>query len=451
MRQRTRRDGAAPSTAPHSAHAASAVDVADSFGLAVTMAEVEIRQFETLLCIGAESRRRTFDVGVATGPVQLPFCFCLVVPHIVRIGLLMFRAHLAVLVSGAALVALSPSVNAQTEWSESDLRSHLVRQWSVLVNQIVTAEIEFTKGAIVVSNPTMSLQEVNALIAKHDLANHPENREAFTQDVLQGTAPMGDPWMERKLYVKGNKVRDEGMFSIVSTPDHLAYHDSGNKHVTVFAAGRSQLSFHTLNDFLRLPIDAENVVQTWPIELDADTGGIRLHPLPSGTGDLSGCYDLVDFSTGIPIQWTTVSNGRLISEAQCHSIVELPGGIPFPMLTVYALFREERLSRLDVYLIKSIRVNDELSDALFQMSAEAGDAVFDYRFEERRAAKLQYSVPDVVAFFDGGGVGQPAFAPPPGTAGLSLQKILLFINGAILVFGGIVLWRRAHTSRSHDS
>ncbi len=363
----------------------------------------------------------------------------------------MFRAFLAVFVSGVSLVTLSPSVSAQTDLSTSDLRRHLARQWSVLVNQIVTAELEFTKAVIVVSPPTISLQELNALIATHDLANHPEHRQAFTDDVLQGTPPLGKPWMDRKLYVKGRKIRDEGHFTIVSTPDHLVYHDSPNNHVTVFAAGRSQLAFHSLNDFLQLPGQAEAVVKTWPIELDAKSGGILLHPPPSDHGDLTGCHDLVDFSTGIPIQWTTVVDGQVTSNSQCHSVVELPGGIPFPMLTFKAIFDENKLSRLDVYHVQSIRVNEELADSLFQMPATVGASVFDYRSDEHRGSILKSDVPDVVACFDGEGVGQPAFAPPPGPAGLSLEKILLFINGMILVFGGIVLWRRSHTSQSHDS
>ncbi|MCA9080026.1 MAG: hypothetical protein KDA58_05675 [Planctomycetaceae bacterium] len=353
----------------------------------------------------------------------------------------------ALLLMVSLIVRADDQPTLQSNAAAAAARQHLIRQWSLLI-QLPTAEVEFTRGSIQLSPPTVGYDEYWKLIEEFDLPDRDDRQDEFVTAILRGAKPRGTPWEERKLFMKQRMVRDEGVFTIVARPDHSIF-KRPDAQVFVYAPGKSRYFYNTLNSFYHLPMDPLTVAREWPLTVDEQANEIRLHPPQSAGSDLGECEDIVDLTTGLVRRWKTVRDGRVISETSCLNVVDLPGNIPFPMFSLVADFSDGKLASLATYRVHHVKMNEDIPDERFVMNATAGTVLFDERYGDDRVAKPEVDVPDVVAYLDGGAALVPRAQTANGASGQSLERVLLLVNGLLLVIAGALLWRRRAPSSSN--
>ncbi len=355
---------------------------------------------------------------------------------------------------------VADSAVSGAEVREAELREQLKSQWELFRGGIATVEAEFSVCNLFFRSkelpkieanykrpefpePTLTGEELVALIDRLDLVNHPENRDLFCEQALAGQPAFSQPWIDSWRYLqKGQLLRDEyaGRAYVLDATNFVDI-QPGSHQMRVNVRGRYAMRHYMLSDLLPLTNDPLAVADTWRIieHPEADYFEMR----PPGVDD--GTYAIIDTATNVPLLWRMVDNGVVVGDLIARNVVTLPSGIPFPFLSARATYYKGQLTQLHLQIIKTVELNHPLEDAVFKVQAIPGDMLIDQRGELVRPVKVDQPIDDVVAFLDAQGSSFDATAAPASATGRvsSPLQVILFLNGLVLLVVGVFLWRRS--------
>lgn len=329
---------------------------------------------------------------------------------------------------------------------DASLRQQLQSQWQQLGESIVTAEVHYTSGVFLLNldskSPALGVeltpQDVNALIDSLDLLNHPDNREKLTEKLYLQHDFRRSPWDEHcRILKKGQTLLCDNSreLHVLREASHV-FQDKPNHQVNIQSRDRSSRGYDRIEDFYQLPQDIAGVCQLSALKEHAPEDQLELTYNDQGR-ELAAW---VDRETGMPLHVLQSLNGTPVVEFRNMGVVMFPGGIPFPRLSVQALYRDGLLNRLTVRLVDDVRINQPLTDDQFDAPALPGDRVFDQRDSQHIHLSVDQPVADVLKYADLG-IVQPE--PKHVLPRIPVWSTVFFINGLAFLIFGLILWRRS--------
>lgn len=377
------------------------------------------------------------------------------------------------LVFSILLLLTASSALADTPQSEDELRDQIASQWALLKEGIVTAEIEFDSTTLFFPDkpipppndstpapafpqPTLSPDELLALIEECGPLSTPEERKKLIDGVHAGQKPIVEPWQtSRHLWIKGTKVRDESSSSTHLLDDTNYFdisHAKGNRY-SLYLRGQYNVDYTTLYEFHHIPFNTDDILKTYRITSHPSENTLILQPPANGNSE-SVTKVVLDATTSIPLHWRQGGTTNISRDIIQKDLIQLPNGLSLPRVTYEADYEGNKIFLLRVFVIKNVTLNTPISDATFLLQAKSGDILLDHRVGEPRSVRLDHDILDVLAFMDG---RLPATTLNSTTqtnqtaaqqGGYPAWLILLFVNGFAILVIGALMWRRSEQSNS---
>ncbi|MEZ5944137.1 MAG: hypothetical protein R3C18_22320 [Planctomycetaceae bacterium] len=372
------------------------------------------------------------------------------------------------LVFSVFLLLTANSALADTSQSEDELRDQIASQWALLKEGVVTAEIEFDSTTLFFPDkpipppndstpapafpqPTLSPDELLALIEECGLLSTPEERQKLIDGVHAGQKPIVEPWQtSRHLWIKGAKVRDESSSSTRVLDDANYFdisHVRGNRF-SLYLRGQYNVDYTTLYEFHHIPFNTEDILKTYRITSHQSENTLILQPPANGNAE-SVTKVVLDATTGIPLHWRQGGTTNISRDIVQKDLIQLPNSLSLPRVTYEADYEGNKIFMLRVFVIKNVTLNGPVSDATFLLQAKSGDILLDHRVGVPRSVRLDHDILDVLAFMDGRLPGTTAINSSSQTDQAATEQrsipawlILLFVNGFAILVIGALMWRR---------
>jgi hypothetical protein len=298
-----------------------------------------------------------------------------------------------------ALVLAMPMLAVDASSSYGHQQSplpHLLQVWKAQRSEIATAYIK--ARVIRMSNGLRPLKpaQVAQILRAVEAADDEEALRKASQKLIVGASDSDTLWTTFEYYFDGGKVKEDDLAvagdEVVDDGRERIVFNRANRQILIEALGVSRRYIGSLEDFRKIP-DAEAskrfvVVAATPNDVTLKEGNTQV---------------LVDTTTGlIRSAFATASNGRVIKQLFQDRIVEYPGNIYFPSLSLEASYGvDETLATLQIYSIIDAKFNIELKGDSFAVNAPGGITVIDQR-ETRKAHVIQLSepTPDVMMYVE---------------------------------------------------
>lgn len=342
-----------------------------------------------------------------------------------------------------------------TRWTAERERAQgekLKAVWTGYESEVTTAEIDYDSLLFSCDQRVVSPQEFRDELQQLDLASVPDLAltvvKQFCPERLEGTPQEVQARLKavvdrRRFLLQGNQRRCVShVAEHVLTDDlHLMVEES-NRNIKAFRRGKCPYWFETLPWFRTIPNDT----LLGPASQMYDGPG-ALHLYYTDAPVASGSWVALDRHDGLPRYWELRSpqTGQLRRMEFYRDYTTYPGDVLFPAVRVEANVREDRITTVQMSVIRSARFNISLEDSAFRLAGPAGWVWFDWQTEDRQSGRWKKPVDDVAAFF------KARSASPPGTDRLKSsgalpvgwKSLLLILNGTLLIVVGVALWRRS--------
>ena len=368
-------------------------------------------------------------------------------PHRYRLSIHLAGRSLAPAVRYTVLSALATLIVSAAQAQEVEL-ARLWSLWEVRRSEIVTADVRYRQCIAFVNGSEWTPQAVAELLSRWPAEQGAEGLDEIVYKLL-GRTPGTDPlWSRSRLVIQGRQARyEQGPFEQISDDQLELIQDHDNHQIGVYPRGRSRRMFAQLADLRWIPpatVDRRVLRATYEdgpaIEVTTTSGDSR---------------SWVDAETGVVLRSQQIDpqTGELIQESWERELVDYPQGIPFPTVRIELTYKQGRLSHCWFRCVDAAEFNVEIPDAVFRLAAPSGAKVIDYRGDDSRGFTLEGGSADVrtdlpPVYFRG-----PARNMAAGTSGGPALRWLLLLNSALLLSGGVYLWRRESrgTARRADS
>ncbi len=323
---------------------------------------------------------------------------------------------------------------------QAELLDELWSLWEVRRSEIATARIRYRDyRAVPATDSAPTAEEFRALVESVDLVQHPDDlRQVLAR--VSSELPEGDPpWKTSLLTVEGGRVRwVYPPFDSLIDGDLEFHADGDNNQVGVYPVGKSRRVVTRVRDFRYVP--SADIERAYFQLTDRAEQGVWL------TG--SSSRSLVDASTGLFLWDQTLrkGTGEILRESWEQGIVEYPGSIPFPTVSIRAAYRSGRLASAWFRIVEEAQFNVDLEPAAFQMATAADVKVIDYRGEQKDVRLLRQPTDDLRA-----ALGRPfrVADPRPSPAQGDRFRWLLAVNAVVLLGVGLYLWNSGRRPRRH--
>lgn len=331
----------------------------------------------------------------------------------------------------------------QTAEDEQLIRG-LFAQWESQSTAIATAHIHHRTYSGGFPHSLLTMEDVDALLARHDLVGDPESFRSLLTELLRGGpgAPptmSESPWFVREYHQLGDQYRDrhaDGTLQIISGEHEFLFESGKSRNqATLFARGGSWLLPPGLHLFLRdpsrgLPRERFRVLargEVTELEIIPAEG---VHPAD---------WMWIDPATGLMVREVGYHNGLPYREFRQLGLTEYAGGIVLPAVSLTLDYRDGVLRHLFYRAIDSAVLNGPVAEELFEMPVEANTVVVDQRGAESVVVHSAEAADDVVSFLS------RVAGPPPGPPEPrdSLWRWVLTFNGLGLMALSVVFWRRS--------
>jgi hypothetical protein len=326
------------------------------------------------------------------------------------------------------------------EVGHAALLDELWSLWEVRRSEIATARIRYRDyRAVPAADSAPTAEEFQAFVESVDLVANPDDLRPLLARVST-ELPAGDPpWKTSLLTVEGGRVRwVYPPFDSLIDGDLEFHADADNNQVGVYPVGKSRRVMTQVRDFRYVP--SADINRTYFRVTDRAENGMWL------TGSAS--RSLVDESTGLFVRDQTLrqGTGEILRESWEQGIVEYPGDIPFPTVSIRATYRSGRLASAWFRIVEDAQFNVDLEPSAFQMATAADVKVIDYRGEQTDVRLLRQPTNDLRAALWGQfRVAGPRPAPVQGDR----FRWLLAVNAVVLLGVGIYLWNSGRRPRRH--
>lgn len=263
--------------------------------------------------------------------------------------------------------------------------------WEVRRSEISTARIRYRDyRAVPAADSAPTAEEFRALVESVDLAARPDDLRRILARVSAELPDRDPPWKMSLLTVEGGRVRwVYPPFDSLIDGDLEFHADGDNNQIGVYPVGKSRRVVTRVTDFRYVPsasIDRGYFQWTGRAE-----NGVWL------TGSVS--RSLVDEATGLFLWDQTLrsGSGEVLRESWEQGIVEYPGDIPFPTVSIRAVYRSGRLASAWFRLVEEAQFNVDLDPAEFHLATAADVKVIDYRGEQKDVRLLRQPTSDLRA------------------------------------------------------
>ncbi len=267
------------------------------------------------------------------------------------------------------------------------------------MQSIETAHVRYRRTLITGPfKPGVTRERCLELLAKYDLATHPDSLRDLLVEILATETVAAAPWGEMELHTahpgtatamvretRHSPNRDPDVH--VVTPEVSLRWDEANSQLNVDAPGDNRVGYTWLSDLWRAA----------PPALAGATGVSIAHDNVGGRPALRVARDggtiLIDAETGFYLSDDDNRND--------HSRLQrwlgwrpTAGGAPFPTAVIDLQFMGGQLRTIGAYLVDDVQVNAPLSPATFVLGAPAGAVVVDSRGENKRVVRIHRDVFD---------------------------------------------------------
>jgi hypothetical protein len=292
--------------------------------------------------------------------------------------------------AGDAETAEALPGEANDSWS-SEWLDELWSLWEVRRSEISTARIRYRDyRAVPAADSAPTAEEFRALVESVDLAARPDDLREILARVSTELPDRDPPWKMSLLTVEGRRVRwVYPPFDSLIDGDLEFHFDGDNNQVGVYPLGKARRLVTQVTDFRYVPsasIDRGYFQWTGRAE-----NGVWL------TGSVS--RSLVDEATGLFLWDQTLrsGSGEVLRESWEQGIVEYPGDIPFPTVSIRAVYRSGRLASAWFRIVEEAQFNVDLDPGEFQLATAADVKVIDYRGEQKDVRLLRQPTSDLRA------------------------------------------------------
>lgn len=330
------------------------------------------------------------------------------------------------------------SVAASAGNDDAELLDQLWSLWDVRRTEVATASIRYRDySAHPSSELRLSIAEFRGVLSEYDLVARPDDLRDLLPRISDRVPAREPPWKLSQLTVQGSQVRwSAPPFDALIDGDQEYHFDADNQQVNVYPLGRSRRYIARLNDLRFIP---------WP---GIDRSDYRAERMEGGRVRLSNATSdwMLDESTGITL-WREVSlepGAEPLREEWEQGIVEYPGGVPFPTVSLRAAYRDGYLASAWFRIVESAEFNVDLEPAAFQLATLGRVTVVDYRGEQKRVQAVPRPSPDLRADLRADAV---RVRRPPEAPRSDRLRWLLAINGLVLLGGGVYLWTSGRPRR----
>lgn len=163
-----------------------------------------------------------------------------------------------------------------------------------------------------------------------------------------------------------------------------------NNNQTHLQTGRSPIEIFELSTLRVLPkIDKRVGIAGWTLKEHSPIA-IRL---------TDGRYEIeADKNSGIPLRMSIKSEDRA-TEVYQYRLVNLPGKITIPTITVHARFTADRLNLLSIFVVESHKVNQIVDHDAFRVAVPKGATLVDGRSNPKqpKVNLLENAVHDIAS------------------------------------------------------
>lgn len=325
--------------------------------------------------------------------------------------------------------------------------------WKASRSEISTAEIEYLNLGITCQG--LPLGERRALEIINEIDWHSDDDAAIVEALvwklrpdwlLQRDDEMLDLWMSNLAKRKTLLLRGQDHRFISPTHEHVVARDlhlvadHANEHVRAYRHGACPI-WHDNLEWWRLIPDRD--VPTFSKGFLSPQGTLDLY-YHAEPGPQASCISL-NPEFGLPVQWRHFDtvHRKLRRIDLLRDYAQFAGEVPFPTLRVEINFQNERVSNLQINLVRSAKFNLDLPDERFALPLSRGWKWFDARQATETVGMLESDTANIAQFF------RTQASPPPAPATQDYRprrwnwrSVLLVVNGVLLLSIGIHLWRR---------
>jgi hypothetical protein len=334
---------------------------------------------------------------------------------------------------------------------DPELLQKLAKKWASQKSEVFSASIRFRRFAEGGYLKPCTQREIAREVAGVDFVKDTEAMQRLISHIFPyGKLPANvrfksPPWTVIKFQMSGERRREEAAdigSTQIATPEAKIESNGLNKHIQLYAPGRSLMHVTELKDI-------RDCVNFHPSMAIRSVEG-RVALIETG-GDKLGHWEYrVDIDSGAQLECSFHRNGGRISEQHWQGGWTLfPGDVLLPRWKIDAIYDAAgKLATFNMFFVEDAVLNQTVPDAAFQLRAAEGATVFDRRVRRKITDfRLAHDTADIVA-----AAGNPLYRgnfPARDAAGSAtparrpIWGLLVLLNaGLLLIFVGFFVLRR---------
>gem|GEM_PF-2481834 len=343
-----------------------------------------------------------------------------------------------------------PTDSAKANAPSSEVISameHLEPLWESMRTDIVSCEATFRMQLQVIPAIPLTRLQVHEMLSRYELNDHIERAPELFQELMGAGRVFAPP--VRRYFEQGPLKRCEmNLLSHFQIEDLSLISDGDNKQVRVYERGLAPSDGADLGIF-RFPLNSR--VEGYHPDLAKREGAlVRLTTLASSEGPLGHLVttNTLDWATGILVQREQVIESELVQESVYFGLTTFAGGITFPRCAIGIHYAQGKAHSLELALLDEAKFNEPLPDKTFHLPKPPEWYVMDCRTDaggigiavpREAVANVRTLIPASLAFSPSISTSQPQ---TPTSMSL-VVRLLLILNGAILIAIGIWMWKHA--------
>ena len=339
----------------------------------------------------------------------------------------------------AAAISLSPEVVLAME--------HLEPLWESMRTDIASCEATFRMQLQVTPSTPLNRLQVHEMLARYDLNNHMELAPDLFQELL-GPGQIFSPPVRRYFEQGALQRSDLNLMSYYQIDNFSFISDGDNKQIRVYERGLATSSGANLSIFRYPP--SSRAAGYLPNSAVRDGHLVRLTAVAASAGPIAHAVltNTLDWATGIPVRREQVIEHELVQESLYFGLTTFAGGITFPRVAIGIRYAQDKVQSLELACLDEARFNEPLAETTFRLAKPAGWYVMDCRTDAGGVGlpTPREAVANVRTLIPASQSVSPSVAltPLPAPTSMSLVvRLLLVMNGAILIAIGVWMWRHA--------
>ena len=271
-----------------------------------------------------------------------------------------------------------PATNEKTSTAAQSFES-FAAQWKQQQTEIRTAFVRYRSFRLPgFLSAGLCREDVNEILDAADFSSHPRGLDRLIDVArLPESVPRNgfDParfWQTKEFYLDGRKTREQTFRGddVVNVQlfngDYFQSWDDRAGQVTVSMLEKSHIRRDSLSDFRYLP-------SSMPAP---DAPGSRSHGLVTFNLGQDGSRLVVEDKTALVRGLVAASeSGELIWELQQQGTHTAGDNINFSRIKVDTTYHHGKLHSLTIYVIESVRFNEEVPAEMFRLSVPTGTRV----------------------------------------------------------------------------